>query len=679
MLLLLRNPAVGTPPPPPPAVTELRGGFLYPSLTTYPDTTTYPGQGQKPMLQILISTDDVSASSPLWSYVAENDMRAFSISRGRESELSLDDAGTATVVLDNRDRAFDPVSNPLIRPLNRVWLREQFSGETQDLFKGYVEAVDQEWPGGGWSDATVTLSCVDEFKVLALYALPTTDPPRDTYNDVVLFDEPVGYWPMRYNEQPQYSAEAAVGKSLVPAEAVDFVGGSSGSTTYTGIIGDGSPEHGALITSQASSYTSQDLEPEDPLALASASAFSVEAWVAISFQSTSTVTILRGPQGLNFFKWRIRISPTGGLTVEIRDAGENLTSFSGGTINANTDFHHVVLSVGGGVASLYLDNVLVASAAWNGILMAGVNSTRFFTGYITIDPNSPADFRINADAGIATSDGYYYFDEVAIYRKQLSAARISAHYTAGTQRGWGTQRSGTRISAILDTINSHAPRNVDMTTAESGGQQRFIPATFMRGQAPLDPIREAVQAEAVDARFFSGREGSLTFLDAGHRNAGTAWSVYSMTLGDGAGELPYTDINFDYSESFLTNEWNVTREGGTLQTASDSTSISKYFKRSQSLTGLKLVFDSDAAAVANAMLVKYKDPQLRCTRVVLSTLDTSVAVNAFKRELGDKIRVLRTPPGGGARIDQQLFIQKIEISGQNDGGAWTVNWTVSPV
>jgi len=35
--------------------------------------------------------------------------------------------------------------------------------------------------------------------------------------------------------------------------------------------------------------------------------------------------------------------------------------------------------------------------------------------------------------------------------------------------------------------------------------------------------------------------------------------------------------------------------------------------------------------------------------------------------LMDRIRILRTPPGGGARIDQQVFIQRIEMSGNPDG------------
>ena len=37
------------------------------------------------------------------------------------------------------------------------------------------------------------------------------------------------------------------------------------------------------------------------------------------------------------------------------------------------------------------------------------------------------------------------------------------------------------------------------------------------------------------------------------------------------------------------------------------------------------------------------------------------------------------PPGGGARIFQQVWIQKIEMAGANDGTPLSVKWAVSPL
>ena len=51
---------------------------------------------------------------------------------------------------------------------------------------------------------------------------------------------------------------------------------------------------------------------------------------------------------------------------------------------------------------------------------------------------------------------------------------------------------------------------------------------------------------------------------------------------------------------------------------------------------------------------------------------------AFQRDLMDRVEIFRTPPGGGARIDQVLFIQKIEISG-TPGMPPDVTFGVSPL
>jgi hypothetical protein len=90
------------------------------------------------------------------------------------------------------------------------------SGEVHDLFGGYVESWDQEWPGGGWSDAIVTLTCADEFKVLALDSLPTTSPVRDSYDDLIASDNPAGYWQM--NERVETNVQSATDVEVNPLE-----------------------------------------------------------------------------------------------------------------------------------------------------------------------------------------------------------------------------------------------------------------------------------------------------------------------------------------------------------------------------------------------------------------------------------------------------------------------------
>jgi hypothetical protein len=183
-----------------PGASEFSGDAITPTSTLYPGVTTFPGQGLGPLARCRISFDAVSVSTPTYFEVPNSKFLGFSSSRGRDSEQSTIEAGTGMAMFDNRDRAYDSNVNAGIRPLNRVWLYEEFAGEVHDIIKGYAESWDLQWPDGGWSNATATVNIVDEFKVLALDALPTTSPVRSSYEDLVSSDDPGAYW--RLNDDP---------------------------------------------------------------------------------------------------------------------------------------------------------------------------------------------------------------------------------------------------------------------------------------------------------------------------------------------------------------------------------------------------------------------------------------------------------------------------------------------
>lgn len=193
------------------------------------------GQGNMPELWALYSTDNASVSTPTWNDATAK-VRAFSVSRGRESELQQVEAGTASLTLDNRARDFDPAANVVIGPANAWWLREQFSGETQDIFKGRADSYDQQWPG--FLDAITVVSCTDEFKALARAGLPTTTPPRASYGELVQFDKPSGYWP--FNDSPEFRVQtpAPAAEEPTPTPATPPPPGLPGGPTLIGNWGD---------------------------------------------------------------------------------------------------------------------------------------------------------------------------------------------------------------------------------------------------------------------------------------------------------------------------------------------------------------------------------------------------------------------------------------------------------
>lgn len=160
-----------------------------------------------PIVEVAFATDP--AETPLWTDVSDR-VRALSTSRGRQQELDRYEAGTAAVVLDNRDRALDPANAdgpyyPGVLPTRRVrigllssapsTLIEAFTeviaaytttiaaavgrGTIAPVLTGFADGWPQVAPDGG-ADAVVDLRVTDGFKVLALATVGGTFPEQRT-------------------------------------------------------------------------------------------------------------------------------------------------------------------------------------------------------------------------------------------------------------------------------------------------------------------------------------------------------------------------------------------------------------------------------------------------------------------------------------------------------------------
>jgi concanavalin A-like lectin/glucanase superfamily protein len=648
--------------------------------TTLLGASQFTGQGNTNTAkdvewELLFSTDDAAVAIPSWTYI-QSDMRAFSVSRGRASELSDMDAGTASITLDNRTREYDPANasspfSPNLRPMNQVWLRMRFNGATHDIFKGWVESYEQQLPESGL-DAITIVHAVDEFKVLSLRNLPATDPPRETYADVVQFDQPGAYWPMT-NSSSTLAEDATIGPQLA------YRGSSGGSmTTFSpgAIVGEPTTPGGFQAMGLGDGGAALTLETEDldlgvAPDLSGCATFAVEVWLRVdTLPTTAPRFLLRGPDvGGGNRQWHLALNTGGSLAVNARTASATNVGFNAGAITPGTGsgnrdgpWHHIVFGIreSDTFLRLFINGVEVSSASWPGGVLQQSALTAGSSQMIVNDTN--------------TSVTYTYYDELAVYRQGLAADRVLAHYTAGVSRGFPRgQLPGARLGAILDSISSQAPRAIRAGARPMDGQYEGT------GRATLETLRDAESAEAVDAVVFIACDGTVTFLDGGHRSV-SPWDTVQATFGDASGtELDYMDIQLDYSDSFIANEWNVSRESGTTQTASDTTSISRYYKRQQSLTGLKLRDDADATDIAADMLAKYKEPLTRILSITPKTMNTDVIDQVFRLDLGDRITVKLTPPGGGARVDQTLFVQSVSIDATPQAIFPTVKLGVSPV
>ena len=191
-------------------------------------------------------------------------------------------------------------------------------------------------------------------------------------------------------------------------------------------------------------------------------------------------------------QWLIVVNTTGAIRFTVANqAGTQYHAVSSAV--ARDTWIHVVGTLNAGTVTLYLNGVSVATAAFTGTGLY-VPATGPAFAFVGDNLSNTAPMKI---------------DELACYRYALPLARIQAHYTAGVARGFPRgQLAGQRMGAVLDSIGSHAPRSLRAGARPLAGQ-------YSPGHPVLEALREAENAEAVDAVMFTASDGTLTFLDGG--------------------------------------------------------------------------------------------------------------------------------------------------------------------
>jgi len=110
------------------------------------------------------------------------DVRECHISRGRQYELDQVQAGTATLVLKDQVRAYDPANTlspyaPNVVPLRQIRVRAFFNSVYYPLFRGFVERWESKWSTDYVQNyAEIDLTAVDGFEPLSLVSLVGTIP-----------------------------------------------------------------------------------------------------------------------------------------------------------------------------------------------------------------------------------------------------------------------------------------------------------------------------------------------------------------------------------------------------------------------------------------------------------------------------------------------------------------------
>lgn len=230
-----------------------------------------------------------------------------------------------------------------------------------------------------------------------------------------------------------------------------------------------------------------------------------------------------------------------------------------------------------------------------------------------------------------------------------------------------SEDSGARISRILDSVSWSATDRVIATGNTT------LQATDLSGDAWTE--MQLVQDTELGEVYIDGA-GRAVFRNRTAIMTETRSATSQATFGDGAGELQYTKVDRQYDDTTLANRAHIARTGGSTQTAEDTASQTAYLVRNP-FDRSDLLMETDAIALnyAEFIVSMCKDPELRFSSLTIAPQrdPTNLFPQVLGRQFGDRITVVRRPPGGGT-ITQDVFIRGVshDIAPQS----WRTTWTL---
>lgn len=184
------------------------------------------GGGTWPTIQVEIAFGSGPGEPAVWTDVT-GWVQEWAARRGRNWEQDAIQPGTATLVLDNRDRRFDPTNAaspyaPGVLPARRVRVRATWASATYPLFAGLIERWTPSYRAA--ADSQMTVAVVDGLAMLAAASLALERPQERSDLRIAAILDAVG-WPVAERDlapgQQDVAAASLTGTSaLAHAQAV---------------------------------------------------------------------------------------------------------------------------------------------------------------------------------------------------------------------------------------------------------------------------------------------------------------------------------------------------------------------------------------------------------------------------------------------------------------------------
>jgi hypothetical protein len=548
---------------------------------------------------------------------------------GRDDELRPFPPGDGSVVLKNDDRLFDPEHAGgdyygFLNPRTPFRIRTTTNGvDFQDQFYGFVDGgFEQDYEPPGLGRCRVKL--VDLLQILEGETLP-----RDAYTTEVMADRPVAWWRCDSTEGNEMTDSSGNGRHGVWAEV------RLGDPLTVGDGRSAEFEHVGDWRGQAI----RDLTT-------SAYPVSYECWVKAEEQPTEfRVLVMRAKD----------YSGTGrGLVIGASDLSPNgealwfdSYAFRGDTQVDDGRIHHIVASIRTGLPAdhkLYVDGVEQTPT----VLNAGTGGMSVDERIWTIG-NTPDTG--GGDFGLTGA-----LDDVAIYPTALSAARVQAHYEAGST-GYAGELSGERIDRVLDALGVPAAlRDID------SGDTTVGPAIY--GGATAGSYLQQI-AESEQGYWFVDHHngGKLTFRGRYHRLTDTRSTVVQWVLGDeddpDALHVERDGLDVRPAGDSLINIVEVSWPGGDNVVARDGASIEAYGPESHSIA-TQAPTASAALGAGQWVINRHSRPQTRVRGFTLAPDgDERLWPVVVDLRPSTRVSLRRHPQEVGDPVTNELYVERV--------------------
>lgn len=586
--------------------------------------------------------------SPTWTDVTAW-VRSVRTNRGRSNELDDFQAGTATVVLENVDRRFDPDYSsgayyPNVKVRRQIKIEGVYSAVTYPIFRGVIQSWGQDWPTHN-RDATCTVQAVDLFGLLA-----TWDLPDSAYEVVVRSLDPSGWFDVGSSDPVDLLGDRTATYGALRTEAPALVVGSTGASRHA-------VEPGVETSSTVARF-GWGPGSSDKTTLAAflkVTDFLESYNGSPAFDVSLLVIGLTHSSGTGFCQ--MGVASTGQLSGYVSTSGGSaqVGGTTGETLNDGY-VHHLAMVRDGTDIELFLDGASLATAT------TGSTSFTITSGIIGSGPSGLSVSSISRRHD-------FVIDEPTIWHgTALTAAQLLA--LSGTRYGWAPERADARIVRILDNLGVPSGLYSTSTASSSVG-------AFVGGTDALSYVQSVARSD--QGRLFVNRSGVVTFQPKTTDMGGSA----SVTFADDstANSVKYSGFGLEYDDRLIYNDVTVSGVDAEARTE-NLTSISSYSRRGFSIR-TQLPTKEAARDVSQTAVARYADPLTRGKgwkvhpERTLNGSSTLGYATVLGRELGDLVTIKRTPETGTA-ISKTVSVTSIGHDIDIPEGKWDVSFTGAP-